>query len=1002
MTRTTRESLIISGSDAKLFHQFGFGPQSTVPFATIHQAFIHHAIHHPSDIALLDLSRDAGPSREVTYGELLRQSQFVATQLKSSGVKPENRVLLLVKRSAEMVAGILGVLMAGAQYIPMDGGVVPDQTLQRAVEQSMATVALCLEPYKERLRSLATMSSVLGLEELLQSEACSRFDLGGAGILCDGSNSSGCYIIYTSGTSGEPKGVDVTHKNVTNILCHSPGNLGISRGSKVGQMLSVSFDMGAWEILGSMCNGATLVLRGSDWCEALRRIDSLICTPSILSRFSPDEFPNIRCVATAGEPCPQSLADKWAASGAAFYNCCGPTEITIINTMQKHTAGRPLTIGKPTPNNNVYILNEDKAPCRIGDIGTIWAGGAGVTRGYVGQPDRTRERYHYDRFVHDGRSMMYNTGDLARWLPDGSLETFGRDDDQVKIRGFRVELDGVSACLASCAEVQQATALIVSGELTGIVTPRRCSLDTLKKELKGKLPYYAIPANWHTLDDFPLTPNGKVDKRALVSQVESRAVSRGQPEDRAPATTEKREVRPSIISAASSSLSSLQKEPLPLPEKKHSKPWRGLRHRIFIVYRTLFSLVWLANITMLICFLTIPTIDRRHISTIAFVNLTVAVLVRQDMVINTLYTLCCSIPKSWPLAIRRRCAKIYHLGGVHSGAAVMAVAWYTGGICYNINAFATRSESSVLTITLSLMALSIFIGMIICAYPTIRKKYHNMFERVHRFAGWAALAIIWVQTMSSIRDQHRHQPAPGRSLGHETISTPSFWMLIVITLSIASSWVFLRTVPVESEVLSNHAIRLHFDYTVPVNGTFTRLSERPLLEWHSFATVPAPEAENGHAKGYSLVVSRAGDWTGRQIGRVPNRLYVRGVPTCGVMRIATLFSRLVLVATGSGIGPLLGHIKVPTCPFRLVWSTPNPGETFGSEIVDAVYNADPGAVVHDTKKQGRPDLVRLTWDAVKVFNAEAVVIISNEKLTKKVVYGMESRGVPAYGAIWDS
>lgn len=120
------------------------------------------------------------------------------------------------------------------------------------------------------------------------------------------------------------------------------------------------------------------------------------------------------------------------------------------------------------------------------------------------------------------------------------------------------------------------------------------------------------------------------------------------------------------------------------------------------------------------------------------------------------------------------------------------------------------------------------------------------------------------------------------------------------------------------------------------------------------------------------------------------------------MRIATLFNRVVLVGTGSGIGPLLGHIQVPTCPFRLVWSTPNPLATFGKEVVEAVYRADAGAVIHDTKTQGRPDLVQLTWEAVQEFDAEAVVVISNEKLTKKVVYGMETRGVPAYGAIWDS
>ncbi|KAL4865281.1 hypothetical protein BDV12DRAFT_188313 [Aspergillus spectabilis] len=980
--------------DADLFTRFGFGAQTSIPFKTVHQAFIHHATHNPSGIALLDLS--TGSPREVTYGELLRQSQFIAIYLKLHGVKPDSRVLLLVKRTADMVAGILGILMAGAQYIPMDGGVVPDQTLQHAVQQSGVTVALCLRPFKERLCLLDSVSSIIVLEELLRTEEYTHFNLDRNQILCEGGYDSGCYVIYTSGTTGDPKGVDVTHKNVTNILCQAPGNLGISQGSRVGQVLSISFDMGAWEILGSICNGATLVLRGSAWTKTLKMIDTLICTPSILARYSPEEFPNIRCVATAGEPCPQSLADKWAASRERFYNCCGPTEITIINTMHKHTAGRSLTIGKPTPNNNVYILDENKFPCQIGEVGKIWAGGAGVTRGYVGQPDRTAERYHYDTFVDDGKSMMYNTGDLARWLPDGSLETLGRDDDQ----GFRVELDGVSACLASRPGVQQATALIVGGELTGFLTPRIVNTEILKGDLMSKLPYYAIPSKWHTLDDLPLTPNGKIDKRALTHEIE---------EDRAPQTekyeeiSEKKELRLSAVSTPSSnSWSSLRKEPLPLPEKKQDKPWRGLRHRIFIVYRTLFSLIWLANIAMLICFLIIPSIARDHISTIAFANLTVAVLVRQDMVINILYTICCSVPKSWPLAIRRRCAKIYHLGGVHSGAAVMAVCWYTGGICYNINSFVVRSTEpsrpSVPTITLSIMALTLLVGIIVMAYPTIRKKHHNLFERVHRFAGWTALAIIWGQTMSSIRDER----TATRSLGKVAINTPSFWMLVVITLSIASSWFFLRKVPVDAEVLSNHAVRLHFDYTVPVNGTFTRLSERPFFEWHSFATVPAPTAENGRMKGYSLVVSRAGDWTGRRISKPPTRIWVRGVPTCGVMRIATLFNRLVLVATGSGIGPLLGHVQDPTCPFRLVWSTSNPTDTFGKDIVDAVYNADPEAVVHDTKKQGRPDLVKLTWKAVQRFGAEGVIIISNEKLTKKVVYGMETRGVPAYGAIWDS
>ncbi|KAL4753427.1 hypothetical protein BDW72DRAFT_210291 [Aspergillus terricola var. indicus] len=972
-----------SEGDADLFRQFGFGARTQVPFATVHEAFIYHALRAPMDIAMVDLS--ARSSQEVTYGELLRQSQFIAAQLRLEGVIPGSRILLLGRRSTEMIAGILGILMAGAQYIPMDGGVVPDHTLQRAVEQSTVAIAVCLRSFRKRLASLGSLSSILLLEDLLCGESYTRFVVDKTHLLREGDVESGCYVIYTSGTTGDPKGVDVTHKNATNILCQAPGNLGISRGSRVGHFLSVSFDMGVWEVLGTVANGGTLVMRGSDWNKALREIDILICTPSILARYSPDDFPNIKGVATA---------DKWAAS-ATFYNCCGPTETTIINTMHEHKTGMQLTIGKPTPNNNVYILDVNKRSCRIGEVGTIWAGGLGVSRGYIGQPERTAERYHYDVFVDDGRSVMYNTGDLARWFPDGSLETLGRKDDQVKVKGFRVELDGVSACLASSPNVHQATALLVNGALTGFLTPRNCPTQALQESLKVKLPYYAIPSRWQTMDEFPLTPNGKVDKRSLIRQLAAG--------DKIYPVLAEKEGPSSSISTPHSSSS--QKGLFPLPDKKHCRRWRGLRYRIFIIYRRLFSLVFMANLAMLICFLTL-SISRRHITTVSFVNLTVAVLIRQDMVINMLYAICCSIPTSWPLAIRKRCAKIYHLGGVHSSAAVMAVAWYTGAICYNINSFVNRPDDpvrpSVLTITLSLLAWSIFITMIIFAYPTLRKKHHDLFERVHRFGGWAALVIIWVQTISSIRDQ-RVSSGP---LRHAIESTPAFWMVIVITLSIASSWLFLRSVPVDAEVLSNHAVRLHFTYSIPVNGTFTRLSRRPLLEWHSFATVPAPEAINGRERGYSLVVSRAGDWTGGQIQKPPTRIWVRGIPTSGVMRISPLFTRLVLLGTGSGIGPLLGHIKSPglrhKCPVRIIWSTPSPVSTFGQEIVNAVYAADAGAVIHDTKVLGRPDLVRVCWDAVQEFKAEGVVVISNEKVTKKVVYGMESRGVAAYGAIWDS
>jgi acyl-coenzyme A synthetase/AMP-(fatty) acid ligase len=194
---STAHSRFSSERNADLFQQFGFGPRTQVPFATIHEAFIYHALRAPMDVALLDLSGHS--SREVTYGELLRQSQFIAAQLKHEGVMPGNRVLLLGRRSTEMVAGILGILMAGAQYIPMDGGVVPDLTVQRAVEQSAATVAVCLQQYKERLASLGGLSPILLLEDLLCGDMYTRFVVDEDHLLREGDVESGCYVIYTSG-----------------------------------------------------------------------------------------------------------------------------------------------------------------------------------------------------------------------------------------------------------------------------------------------------------------------------------------------------------------------------------------------------------------------------------------------------------------------------------------------------------------------------------------------------------------------------------------------------------------------------------------------------------------------------------------------------------------------------------------------------------------------------------------------------------------------------------
>ncbi|KAG9118296.1 hypothetical protein FRC07_007259, partial [Ceratobasidium sp. 392] len=317
-------------------------------------------------------------------------------------------------------------------------------------------------------------------------------------------------------TTGKPKGVEVTHQNILNLITHSPGNLGMKPGMRVSQLLNIAFDMAQWECLGSLVNGCTLCIRGSNWLDALRTVDIVISTPSCLEKYTPADF-QPKVIATAGEPCPQVLADRWIANGTKFYNSCGPTETTIVNTVYEHTkVGQKLSIGRPTPNNNIYILDDDMKPVPIGDAGVIWAGGSGVARGYLNLPEKTVSSFRPDVFANNG-GMMYNTGDLGKWRNDGSglLDILGRTDDQVKIKGFRVELNGVAATMETAPGVHTAVALLIDDELVGVYAPDSVDEGTVKLACTTGQPYYARPSRYVKLPKMPTTTNGKTNKQLL-------------------------------------------------------------------------------------------------------------------------------------------------------------------------------------------------------------------------------------------------------------------------------------------------------------------------------------------------------------------------------------------------------------------------------------------------------------------------------------------------------
>ncbi|KAI0661943.1 hypothetical protein C8Q70DRAFT_614040 [Cubamyces menziesii] len=433
-----------------------------------------------------------------------------------------------------------------------------------------------------------------------------------------------------------------------------------------------------------------------------------------------------------------------------------------------------------------------------------------------------------------------------------------------------------------------------------------------------------------------------------------------------------------------------------LPEKTQGHWTRNLRFQIFSLYRRLFGIVFITNMAVFIATCVqsgVQGADAQFIGKVAIANIFVAVLMRQDYVINAFFTVACAAPRSWPLFIRRILGRVYTIGGIHSGCAVSGTIWLILFAAQATRQFIKKDHITIPTLVFTYIILALLVGMIAFAYPKARTRHHDTFEMTHRFMGWTAIALVWCLVLFLIKD---YQNA-GQTLGQAVLRSPPFWLVLIMTCSIILPWLRLRKVPVRAEVLSNHCVRLHFDYVDTHPGHFTRMSLSPLTEWHSFATISVPGT-----KGYSAVVSRAGDWTSERIANPPAKLWVRGVPCYGVVRVTPLFRRVVMVATGSGIGPIAPVVYAKKVPIQLLWTAPAVRKTFGDALVDSLLEANPNAVIYDTREHGKPDMVKLTYRMVREFNAEAVVIISNEPLTRKVVYGMMSRGIPAFGAIWDS
>ncbi len=425
---------------------------------------------------------------------------------------------------------------------------------------------------------------------------------------------------------------------------------------------------------------------------------------------------------------------------------------------------------------------------------------------------------------------------------------------------------------------------------------------------------------------------------------------------------------------------------VPLP------PWTRLLQRVFkhpraMHYNRLIALVLALNAALL-AYAVLGggwwSGDESNLAAIALAaqaNLSLSIILRQQWVINLLGRVATLPPTSWPLRLRWMLAKWYHFGGLHVGTAVAGALWYA---LFVVSLTRDRSrglvEASTATVVIAYVCVALFAVIIVMALPARRAAAHDSFELTHRFCGWAVLLLACVNTVLF------------------TASTATVALLAAAVGCAAWPWLLLRRVPIAVDRPAAHAavISLEHGVTPPV-GTTRAISRRPFVGWHQFANLPGVDGS-----GYRMVISRAGDWTSAFIDDPPAHVWVRGIPTTEMANVRKLFTKVVFVCTGSGIAPILGHLLARTPPSRLVWVTKDPRTTYGEALFGEIMAAQPDAIIWNTDEQGRPDVLRLAYAAYLDSGAEAVVCVSNRRTTWEVVYGLERRGIPAFGPVWDS
>ncbi|APZ03407.1 non-ribosomal peptide synthetase [Burkholderia pseudomallei] len=499
----------------------------------IHQLFEAQVDRKPEAIAL------TFDGRRLSYAELNARANRLAHYLQARGVGPDRLVALCAERGIEMVVGLLAILKAGGAYVPLDPSHPPER-LRRMLDDTNPVAVLVDDIGADALASfeshVAARSPRVHLSrDIAQWRACSPAN---PPTPRERAARRLAYVIYTSGSSGEPKGVMNEHRGVVNRLWWMQQTYALDERDAVLQKTPFSFDVSVWEFFWPLMSGARLVIAKPEghkdpaYLSELidrERVTTLHFVPSMLQAFLEDEGAargcgSVKRVMCSGEALPPSLVKRFyrCLPDARLHNLYGPTEAAVDVTAwacDAEEGGASVPIGRPIANTRIYVLDEYGQPVPRGVAGELYIGGVQVARGYLNRPELTRERFVDDPFVAGGR--LYKTGDLARWRTDGSLEYLGRNDFQVKIRGFRIELGEIEAQLAKVAGVRETVVLARdSGSPAGekrLVAYYTGNADVaaLREQATRHLPAYMVPSAYVRLDAWPLTPNGKLDRRAL-------------------------------------------------------------------------------------------------------------------------------------------------------------------------------------------------------------------------------------------------------------------------------------------------------------------------------------------------------------------------------------------------------------------------------------------------------------------------------------------------------